>query len=162
MDRLESMLTQIVYDTPPRVHAVLEKPAPGVHVLVDEALMRPGTGFDGNHDRVSWWKGRPVEGREVTAMASEVLDVLNSRAVIPGDNLITRGLDLRVLRDGDRIRAGEVVLERTASIHKPCALFAARISEEARRAVLATQTRGALFVVREGGFVRTGDPITRL
>ncbi len=159
MDRLETRLTRLEYGSRPHVEALLEKPAPGVHVLVDEVRVRQGKGLAGNHERVSWWKGKPVAGREVTAMAAEVLEALGAQAAVPGDNLITRDLDLRTLREGDQICVGSVILERTSGMHRPCSLFARRISEEARRAVLATNTRGALFVVLQSGIVRIGDPI---
>jgi len=160
MTDLESLLARLHYGTDSRVDVLIEKPAPGVHVLADAVRVEPGVGVVGNHSRVSWWKGKPVAGREVTAMAAEVLEALGADLAVPGDNLITRGLDLGHLQAGDRIEIGGAVLERTSSMHRPCSLFARRISEDARRAVLATNTRGALFVVLEGGTMRTGDPIT--
>lgn len=159
MDYLESQLAALQYGAHPRVDALFEKPAPGVHAYVDNVSVESGKGVAGNHARVSWWKGQPVTGREVTAMAREVLAVLGAQAAVPGDNLITRDLDLRALREGDQLRVGTVVLERTAGMHRPCSLFARRISEEARKAVLATNTRGALFVVLQGGIIRVGDTI---
>ncbi len=160
MTDLESLLARLHYGTDSLVDVLIEKPAPGVHVLADTVQVEPGVGVVGNHNRVSWWKGKPVAGREVTAMAAEVLEALGADLAVPGDNLITRGLDLRRLQAGDRIEIGSAVLERTSGMHRPCSLFARRISEDARRAVLATNTRGALFVVLEGGTMRTGDPIT--
>ncbi len=139
--------------------ALIEKPAPGVHIRVSRVDVVEGVGFAGDHARKSYWKGEEVPGRHVTAIAREVLDVLGTAWDVPGDNLITAGVDLSRLKEGDRLRVGSVLLVRTAKSHRPCDLFARRTSEEARQAVLATGTRGALFEVASGGTLSTGQPV---
>lgn len=156
---LNSTLESLVYVGQPVVAALIEKPAPGVHVRVSTVGVVEGVGFSGDHARKSYWKGEEVPGRHVTAIAREVLDAIGVTWDVPGDNLITSGVDLSALKEGDRLRIGEVVLVRTAKPHRPCDLFARRTSEEARQAVLTTGTRGALFVVDTGGTLLTGQPV---
>lgn len=139
--------------------ALIEKPAPGVHVCASSVDVVEGVGFAGDHARKSYWKGKEVPGRHITAIAREVLDALGTAWDVPGDNLITSGVDLSRLKEGDRLRVGSVILVRTAEPHRPCDLFARRTSEDARQAVLATGTRGALFEVASGGSLRTGQPV---
>jgi MOSC domain-containing protein YiiM len=156
---LQSLLQSVRYDGDPTVAALIEKPAPGVHVRVSAVDVVSGVGFSGDHARKSHWKGKEVPGRHVTAIAREVMDVLGAAWDVPGDNLVTSGVDLSRLKEGDRLRIGRVSLIRTAKSHRPCDLFARRISEEARQAVLATNTRGALFVVESGGTMEVGQPV---
>lgn len=156
---MTSVLESLVYEGEPVVAALIEKPAPGVHVRASAVRVLDGVGFEGDHARKSFWKGKEVPGRHVTAMAQEVLDAIGAAWDVPGDNLITSGVDLSALKEGDRLRMGDVVLVRTAKPHRPCELFARRISEEARQAVLASGTRGALFVVEKGGTLSPGQII---
>ncbi|MEQ9103885.1 MAG: sulfurase [Rhodothermales bacterium] len=152
-------LETLRYEGEPTVAALIEKPAPGVHVRVSRVDVLQGAGFAGDHARKSFWKGEDVPGRHVTAIAREVLDVLGTAWDVPGDNLVTSGVDLSRLKEGDRLRMGNVTLIRTAKPHRPCDLFARRTSEEARQAVLATGTRGALFEVESGGSLVTGQRV---
>jgi MOSC domain-containing protein YiiM len=91
-------------------------------------------------------------------MSHEVLTVLGIAPDVPGDNLITEGIDLRVLQPGDQLVMGEVVLERSAKPHRPCALFRGRTGPEAFE-VASQGWRGALFVVRQGGCLSLGEAI---
>lgn len=156
---MTSVLESLVFDGEPVVAGLIEKPAPGVHVRVSTVHVVQDVGFAGDHARKSFWKGKEVPGRHVTAIAREVLDALGALWDVPGDNLITSGVDLSALKEGDLLRIGTVVLKRTAKPHRPCDLFARRISEEARQAVLASGTRGALFVVERGGELSSGQII---
>lgn len=151
-------LKVVRFDAEPQVADLIEKTAPGVHARRDivEVARR---GFTGDHPRKSWWRGSEVPGRDVTAMAAEVLDALDVDTDVPGDNLITRGVDLGAIEPDDRLMIGDVVLRRSAKQHRPCDVFARRTSLETMRAVAGTDTRGALFVVEKTGTIRIGDPI---
>jgi len=155
---LEAALSSLRFEAVPSVADLIEKSAPGVHARRDVVQVGAG-GFTGDHPRKSWWRGNEVPGRDVTAMTSEVLDILGVEMDVPGDNLITRGVDLGGLDAGDRLMIGNVVLCRSEKPHRPCDTFARRTFGEAMRAVAATDTRGALFVVEKPGTIRTGDPI---
>jgi MOSC domain-containing protein YiiM len=57
-------------------------------------------------------------GRAILLIASETVDVLAARGYpvfygAMGENLTTRGIDIRALRIGNRLRAGAAVLEIT-------------------------------------------------
>lgn len=145
-----------------RVAMLVETPEPGKHVSREQVTVVPGKGFTGDHGRKSFYKGRHVPGREVTAIAMEVLRVLGVDPIVVGDNLITEGFDLADLEPGDTVTAGEVVLERSPREHRPCALFRDRTSQLAFDVVSRGRYRGALFVVRKGGILRAGDPIQKL
>lgn len=146
-----------------RVHLLVETPQPHRHATREAVRAVPGRGFAGDHPRKSFYKGRFVPGREVSAMAVEVLRVFDVDPVVIGDNLITEGVDLRALEPGDRLQVGEeVVLERSNRPHRPCVAFRERTSPEAFAAVSQGDCRGALFVVRTPGTIRRGDVIRRL
>lgn len=156
---LQDQLKSVRYSGPARVAEVVDKPAPGVHARRDVIFLEAGRGARGNHPHASYWKGKLIEGRDVTAMSLEVLDALGASSLVPGDNLITEGVDLRALRPGDRLRIGSAILERSKKVHGPCDLFARRISPAARQAVAELSLRGALFVVVQSGEIRRHDPI---
>ena len=142
------------------VEAVIQKPAVGVHVRVAAASAEAGVGFTGDHDKKDWWKGKRIPERQLTMVSAEVLTVLGASAQTPGDNLVVRGLDLRKLRPGQVVRVGpDVVLQRAVKDHRPCHLFARRISPEAREAVAEGGFRGALFSVLTSGVISQGDAI---
>lgn len=146
-----------------RVHLLVETPQPHRHATRESVRAIPGRGFAGDHAKKSFYKGAFVPGREVSAMALEVLQAVGADPVVIGDNLITEGFDLMALDPGDRVRVGdEVVLERSRRSHDPCVAFRERTSPEAFAAVSRDRYRGALFVVRRPGTIRQGDPIQRL
>ena len=158
---LEQRLQNIEYVGPCRLHALIQKPAVGVHVRVEEARVESGKGMIGDHAKKDWWKGKRIPEREITAISREVMEALGSRVDVPGDNLVLEGVDLRVLRPGSLVRIGEnVVLRRAAKAHRPCDLFARRLSEAARTAVAKLELRGALFSVVQGGSLKCGDSIS--
>ena len=157
---LLARLTTLSYSGKACVAAVIQKPAVGVHVRVTDAVVEAGLGLPGDHRKKDWWKGKRIPEREITMIAGEVLDALGAAPQTPGDNLVVRGLDLRSLKPGQLVRVGtEVVLRRALKDHRPCHLFARRISPAAREAVSEGGLRGALFAVLQGGMVRVGDPV---
>lgn len=158
---LVERLRGIVYSGPIRLHAIIQKPAVGVHVRVDEAMVEEGVGLSGDHDKKDWWKGKRIPEREITAISREVMEALGAGVDVPGDNLVIEGMDLRELKPGSLVRIGpSVVLKRAEKIHRPCELFARRISEEARLAVTELELRGALFSVVSGGTLSSGDTLS--
>lgn len=143
-----------------RVHMLVETPRPHRHATREKVRAIPGRGFAGDHAKKSFYKGSFVPGREVSAIALEVLQAFNADPRIIGDNLITEGFDLMALRAGDVVRVGEgVVLERSRRSHDPCVAFRERTSPEAFAAASQGRYRGALFVVRRPGVVHRGDTI---
>ncbi len=159
LSNLISRLSALKWNGSAKVDSLVQKPAVGMHALVDVAHVVAGKGFDGDHTKKDWWKGERVPGREVTAITREVLDALGAGPEVPGDNIVTKGVDLKSLQVGQLVRIGNVILRRADKIHRPCDLFARRISQEAKEAVLALQLRGALFHVEQGGTIQKGDPI---
>ncbi len=139
---------------------LVETPRPHEHARREAVTAVPGKGFAGDHGRKSFYLGRHVPGREVSAVALDTLRVLGVDPLVVGDNLITAGFDLGALAPGDRVRVGEeVVLVRSPREHRPCAVFRERTSAEAFAVVRRARWRGALFVVERGGTLRTGDEI---
>lgn len=143
-----------------RVAMLVVTPEPGKHVACSSVTVIPGKGFAGDHERKSYYKGRLVPGREVTAVSLEVLQALDIAPLIVGDNLITEGFDLAALEPGDLVAAGAVVLERSPREHRPCTVFRDRTSEEAFRVISQGRNRGALFTVRTGGVLHVGDALS--
>lgn len=159
---VEGLVDQLValrYSGNATVALLVETPEPGVHLARSSVQVVEGKGFAGDHARKSFYKGALVPGREVTAVALEVLCVLGVDPLAVGDNLVTEGIDLGALAPGDRVRAGEVVLVRTDRPHRPCTVFRDRTSPEAFAAIAHAAYRGALFTVARGGTLRTGDAL---
>ncbi len=152
-------LNQVTWEGEGCVALLVETPTPHRHVVRKHVDVVPGKGFAGDHAEKSYYRGRYVPGREVSAMTREVLEVLDVEPSVVGDNLITQGIDLARLREGERMQVGDVLLERSARAHRPCATFRDRSSPEAFAAVSRQGYRGALFVVRTGGVIRQGDSI---
>jgi len=152
-------LDALVYSGPARVHALVAKPAVGMHVLHDHLELEAGHGSTSDHKQKDWWKDKRIPEREFTAITKEVLDALGATAVTSGDNLVTEGVDLRALKPGQRIRIGDVVLRRAVKDHRPCHLFERRTSEAGRKAVSDLNLRGALFAVETGGVISAADSI---
>lgn len=145
-----------------RVAQLVETPAPHEHAPRDVVEAVEGKGFAGDHERKSFYLGKHVPGREVSAVALETLSILGVDPIVVGDNLITQGFDLAALEAGDRVQVGEAVLARSWREHRPCSVFRERTSPEAYAVVRQQRHRGALFVVERSGTVRRGDTITRL
>jgi MOSC domain-containing protein YiiM len=145
------------------VAALVETPRPHEHERRESVTVEAGKGFAGDHGRKSFYLGKYVPGREVSAIALDTLRVLGVDPVVVGDNLITEGFDLGALEPGDRVRVGgTVVLARSPRAHRPCTVFRERTSPEAYAVVREQRHRGALFVVEAGGPVRVGDVIERI
>lgn len=158
--QLVEHLEAIEWGAEGRVAILVETPRPHRHARRAEVTVVEGKGFSGDHAEKSFYMGAYVPGREVSAIAAEVLLVFGVDPVVVGDNLITEGVDLGRLEEGDLLQAGDVLLERSARAHRPCRTFRNRTSPEAFAAVSRERYRGALFIVREGGTIREGDPVT--
>lgn len=160
--RVASFLEELAaLDLGRKGHAALlvESPASGQHEVREEVQVVLGKGFAGDYPRKSFYKGKYVPGREVSAASAEVLRVLEVDPVVVGDNLITEGVDLSSLEPGDQMQVGAVRLRRSERAHRPCTKFRDRTSPEAFAAISRERYRGALFVVEKGGVIRQGDPI---
>lgn len=160
MSDVRKTLTGLTYGEPPRVHALIEKPGSGIHSIVTSVDVLEKQGFRGDHAKKDWWRGKRVSDREVTAMAVEVITALQIEVAVPGDNLITEGVDLGALKPGDRLKIGSVVLRRSQKDHRPCDTFGRRASNRAKELVEELGLRGALFAVEEGGRIECGDSIS--
>ncbi|WP_228350368.1 MOSC domain-containing protein [Rhodocaloribacter litoris] len=159
---LVAALDAIVWSPEGVVAGLFETPRSGRHLARPEVVVVAGKGFAGDHPRKSFYRGAYVPGREVSAVSLEVLRVLGVDPAVVGDNLITAGLDLRVLEPGDVLAVGEEVrLRRSDRPHQVCTVFRDRTSPEAFAAIGQGRYRGALFVVERGGRIRLGDPIRR-
>lgn len=129
-------------------------------------------GFDGDSWNHPQYHGGPLKA--VLLMSVEVLDDLRSKGFpvfegATGENLTTEGLDYSQLRVGDRLRAGEALIEITRT-RRPCdtlriygAEFHAAIYDERVRSGDATSPmwgRSGLYAkVLEPGIVRPNDII---
>lgn len=138
---------------------LVETPEPHRHVVRDQVEVIAGRGFSGDNEKKSFYKGKYIPGREVSAIALEVLQILGVEPDVPGDNLITEGMNLGSLERGDRVAVGDVILERSDQPHSPCMTFRARSSPEAYASVGQSRYRGALFIVVRGGAIRSRDRI---
>jgi len=93
--------------------------------------------------------------RQVLLMDAETLEELGLHPGEVKENIVTRGLDVRGLRPGQRLRIGAAVLEITVPCG-PCKRL-----EEIRAGLKQEMRgrRGMLCRVVEGGRIRAGDSI---
>jgi MOSC domain-containing protein YiiM len=99
--------------------------------------------------------GRTGSRRQVLLMDFETLEEFG---ISPGrvkENITTRGIGLSGLAEGQRLRAGEVLLEVTVPC-MPCGLMD-EIREGLKEALRGR--RGVLCRVLQPGRIRRGDPI---
>ncbi len=93
--------------------------------------------------------------RQVLLIDAETLAELD---LLPGaikENIVTRGLDVRQLNRGQRLRIGEALLEATL----PCAPCKRMDAIRPGLQKLLRGRRGMLFRVIEGGYIGEGDPV---
>ena len=96
--------------------------------------------------------------RQVLLMDLETLEAMNLHPGVIKENITVRGLDVRALRPGQRVRIGEALLEVTVPC-EPCKRMEdirAGLKQELRG------RRGMLCRVVETGRMRVGDPIVLL
>lgn len=102
--------------------------------------------------------GRPGGRRQVLLMDIETLEEMGIAPGAVKENITTRGIQIRGLKAGERLRIGEVVLEVTYRCD-PCDRMneiRPGLKEELRG------RRGMLFRVVEGGRIRVGDSILKV
>lgn len=101
---------------------------------------------------------RPGGPRQVLLMDIETLEEMEIAPGAVKENITTRGIDLRVLKAGERLWIGEALLEVTLRCD-PCDQM-----EEIRPGLREELRgrRGMLFRVVKGGRIRVGDSIRKL
>lgn len=111
-----------------------------------------------NHGFAGCAHARPGGRRQVLWMDVETLDQMGLAPGALKENITTRGIDLRVLEAGERLRVGEALFEVTYRCD-PCDRM-----EEIRPGLKAELLgrRGMLFRVIEGGRIRVGDSIQKV
>ncbi len=116
---------------------------------VEEALAVVNKGLEGCAH------GRPGSRRQVLLMDAETLEHLGLQPGVVKENITTRGIQLRELRPGQRLRAGEALLEVSIAC-EPCGRM-----DEIRPGLQQELRgrRGMLCRVVEAGRVRRGDAI---
>lgn len=121
---------------------------------VPEIRLKLRHGIEGDAHAGDWH-------RQISLLAEESIDTMRSASPVPLDsgafaeNINTRGVDLKALPVGTRLRVGEAVLEVTQigkECHSDCA-----IKQAVGKCVMPTE--GIFAVVVEEGAVRAGDGI---
>ena len=121
-------------------------PVPGI-------TLQCGHGIVGDAHAGNWH-------RQVSLLADESVETMRAlgMTLAPGDfaeNILTRGIELKTLPIGTRLRVGGTVLEITQigkQCHNDCA-----IKKTTGRCVMPTE--GVFAVVLEAGAIRPGDKI---
>ena len=130
------------------VWGIAKHPVESIHLI-------PGHGIQGDAHAGNWH-------RQVSLLAQESVDKLQSKITLqlnPGDfaeNVLTRGIDLKSLPVGTRLRLGSALGEVTQigkECHNDCAI---------RRQVgdCCMPREGIFLRVLEEGEVRPGDAVT--
>ena len=148
-----------------RVELCVVRPAHGERQIVESLQLTPGRGATGDH-----WHEDPERspGSEVALINAHVARAVARDRDHPGhtgDNLHV-DLDLSELNlpVGTRLALGDVVLEVSADIHRPCKSFHDRFGKLAAQRVARANRRGlrgrgVLCRVVAGGAITVGMPI---
>lgn len=120
----------------------------------NEGVLVEDRGFEGDAHAGDWH-------RQVSLLAQESIDSMVAKGldVAAGDfaeNITTAGIDLLALPVGSILRVGDEALLEVSQIGKVCHTKCA-IYYQAGDCVMPRE--GIFAVVRQGGWVRTGDPI---
>ena len=121
-------------------------------VAHDEIVAIENHGFNGCAH------ARPSGRRQVLCMGVETLDQMGLAPGAVKENITTRGIDLRALQAGERLRIGEGLFEVTDRCD-PCDRME-EIRPGLKEELLGR--RGMLFRVIEGGRIRVGDAIQKV
>ncbi|MRR37688.1 MOSC domain-containing protein [bacterium] len=122
---------------------------------VDHAVLRAGHGIEGDAHAGDWH-------RQVSLLADESVDTMRGRGVelAPGDfaeNLTIKGIDLKSLAIGQRLKVGTSVVLEVTQIGKECHNDCA-IKRQVGDCVMPRE--GVFARVVAGGEVKAGDDIT--
>ncbi len=127
----------------------ISTPQPGPAQNVSVARAVADWGLDGCAH------ARRASKRQILLMDAETLEEMDLHPGQVKENVLTRGLDVRSLQGGQRLRVGGALLEVTIPC-TPCRMF-----EDIRPGLEAQMRgkRGMLCRVLEGGVIRPGDRI---
>jgi len=154
---------------------IVLRPAEDERVLLEEALLDPARGLDGD----DWIRRRsgstpdrsPDPSSQLTVISTRVLAAIEpdrSRWPLAGDQLyVDFDLSVEHLPAGTRLAIGEAEAEVSAKPHTGCSKFSARFGSDALRWINGPigrelRMRGINCRIVRGGTVRTGDAIRKL
>ena len=157
------------------IELIVSRPAPGQRQLLQAAILSTDGGLEGDRwaseTTLRLPDGRPEGGDQVSLMYARLLRQLagaKDRMALAGDNLVV-DLDLSEanLPVGQRLRAGEALLEITDVPHTGCAQFAERFGPDAVRYINSSQRkelrlRGVFARVLEAGTIQIGDEVLKV
>ncbi len=126
-------------------------PQPGQSLDVASLNLVEGLGIEGDRH------AKPDKRNQVLLIERETLDEFDLQ---PGDvreNIVTRGVELMSLREGDRVRVGPDVELVASHACPPCGKMDT-LRDGLREALKGR--RGMLATVAAGGVVAPGDAIT--
>jgi MOSC domain-containing protein YiiM len=159
-----------------RIEAIVVRPAEDERQLRQAAQLTPEGGVEGDRwatesGGLRLPDGRPDPRAQVSLMNVRILRLIagqEARMELAGDNLIV-DLDLSEenMAVGERLRAGEALLEVTDVPHTGCGKFAQRFGPDATRFINASaradlHLRGRYARVIEAGKVRVGDLVQKV
>jgi hypothetical protein len=149
-----------------RVTRCVLRPAKGERAKVERLELTVEGGISGDR-----WSSDPdrVSGNQVSLINVHVVDSLSDkdeqRALLAGDNLhVDLDLSEANLPVGTTLTIGDVVLEVSDVLHRPCRSFHARfgasgVKKVARANRVGKRGRGVLTRVLRPGTIRAGDSI---
>jgi MOSC domain-containing protein YiiM len=157
------------------VELIVRRPGVEAREVLEEAQLVPTEGLVGDNWRLrrssSTPGGSPDPERQLTLMNARLVSLValrRDRWQLAGDQLYV-DLDLSVENApaGTRLQVGGAVIELTTPPHLGCAKFVARFGDDAMRFVnsptgRALRLRGANAKIVIAGWVRHGDPVTKL
>jgi len=107
---------------------------------VSDAVLKENWGIEGDAHAGDWHRQVSLLAGESIDRVKELMPSLKDGAF--AENIVTRGVDLRTLQIGDRVRLGDVVLEIT------------QIGKECHQACAIKQQTGDCIMPREGLFAK--------
>lgn len=148
-----------------RVELCVVRPAHGERRLVERLELAPGSGATGDHWREDAARSRGSELALINAHVARAVARDRDHPGHAGDNLhVDLDLSEANLPVGTRLALGDVVLEVSADVHRPCKSFHDRFGKLAAQRVARANRRGlrgrgVLCRVVQGGTVAVGATI---
>ncbi len=146
-----------------KIEAVCVSAEKGVQkTAVSRITLLPGHGVEGDAHAGDWH-------RQVSFLAGEAVDTMRAHGLTLapgafGENIVTRGIDWRTVKVGDRVVLGEAELEITQigkECHTRCAIYyQAGTCIMPDQGVFARVLRGGVVDVETGGDYRIGPGVT--
>lgn len=121
----------------------------------DNVVLKPKWGIENDAHAGDWHRQVSLLAGESIDTVKQILPTLKNGAF--AENIITRGIDLTLLKIGDRLKVGEEVLLEITQIGKECHNDGCVIKKATGDCIMPRE--GIFAKVIQGGVAKANDPI---